>query len=560
MPSNSLFIHMSMTYPLRSLSLAALAFLTAYGSGMAQPMAPKAPGKFNQWSLKDPATDSIAGISLDKAYKLLQGRKSVPVIVGVVDSGIDIAHEDLRDVVWVNPKETPGNNTDDDKNGYVDDVNGWNFMGAKDGTTYESDQDELGQIYTIWGPKYDKADPAKLSIKEKKEYDIYQKAKGRYAQSRAKSEYWKVAIRDTANFNRGINQVVASLKGKPFARENLSAAVVGTDSAALGAKSILDEVFSPDLGSFEYMGFALKASFQRLKPILMTEAEKGSAAGSDARKAVGDDPANPNERYYGSPKLNIGESEELAMHGSHVAGIIGAKRGNGIGVDGVADNVRLMMVGVVPSGGDERDKDVANGIRYAVDNGAKVINMSFGKRFSPYKDAVDAAIRYAEEKDVLLVHAAGNDGQNVDSLPNYPRPEFEDGRVAKNFVSVGNSTMRLGKGLPASSSNYGQQKVDLFAPGTDIDNTTPHNAYQSLTGTSMAAPCVAGVAALIRSYFPNLTAVQVKEILMKSSYKPDVMVRLPGRAGGSLVKFSTLSKSGGIVNAADAVNLAMTYK
>ncbi|RYF69000.1 MAG: peptidase S8, partial [Cytophagaceae bacterium] len=464
------------------LALALMASLGLPICGAAQSLNP--PTKFNQWSYKDPATDSIPGISLDKAYQLLKGRKSVPVVVGVVDSGIDIAHEDLRDVIWKNPKETPGNNADDDKNGYVDDVNGWNFMGAKDGTTYEADLDEVGQITNDWKAKFEKADPAKLSATEKKQYDIYQKAKAQYAKSNARTNSLRVLVRDEATYKRGMEAMATLLTGKAFERESITNVETGSDTAALGAKNLLTEIFAPQAGSFDNLINRVKTVYDRLKPLVLSDIG-GETPPDNARKAVGDDPTNPNERYYGSPKLIIGKSEELAMHGSHVAGIIGAKRGNSVGVDGIADNVRLMMVGVVPSGGDERDKDVANGIRYAVDNGAKVINMSFGKRFSPYKDAVDAAIKYAEEKDVLLVHAAGNNGENVDSLPTYPRPEYEDGTIAKNYMTVGNSTRRLGSALPASSSNYGT-RVDLFAPGTDIDATTPHNGYQSLTGTSMA--------------------------------------------------------------------------
>jgi cell wall-associated protease len=532
-------------------------------AAQAQPMAVKPQGQFDQWSYKNPATDSIPGISLAKAYQLLQGRKSVPVTVGVIDSGIDIAHEDLRDVIWVNPNEKADNNADDDKNGYVDDLNGWNFMGAKDGTTYEADLGEVEQIMALWGPKYETADRAKLTPAQQKQYDIYQKAKARAGQSGARFEYWRYVMQTQTRYESGMDQVLLALKDKPFTEESITGANVGKDSAAVGARSVAGELFPAlkGLGTFETMFERLKLVYPRLKPLIDGEVEKHDkevAAAKDSRKAVGDNPDDPTERYYGSPKLNIGMSEELAMHGTHVAGIIGAKRGNNVGVDGVADNVRLMMIGVVPGGGDERDKDVANGIRYAVDNGAKVINMSFGKRFSPYKEAVDAAIRYAESKDVLLVHAAGNESENVDSTMKYPTPTYEDGTVAKNYITVGNTTRRMDKGLVAASSNYGQKTVDLFAPGTDIDNTTPHNAYQSLTGTSMAAPCVAGVAAMLRSYFPKLTAVQVKDILMKSVYKPDVQVRVPGT--NRTAPFSSLSISGGILNAEQAVKLAMAVK
>lgn len=507
------------------------------------------------WSHLDPAKDSIAGISLNQAYELLKGRTAQPVVVGIIDSGVDIEHEDLKDVIWKNPKETPDNNVDDDKNGYADDLTGWNFMGAKDGTTYATDQEEVTQIYVLWKDKYDKADPKKLKGREVEEYAMYQKAKDRFLKGYKANEAKRLAVSDSARFFAALNTLKPQLAGKPFDISSINDLKPGADSTAAAVKSVLGEVFTEQFRSFDIMFRLLERAYPRLKEALLAETAKSFNLENTGRKAVGDNPLDPNERYYGSPKLNLGDSEELAMHGTHVAGIVGAKRGNNLGVDGIADNVRIMTVAVVPSNGDERDKDVANGIRYAVDNGAKVINMSFGKRFSPFKPQVDAAIRYAEERDVLIVHASGNNAENYDSIPAYPRPEYEDGRTARNFITVGNSTARLNENLPARSSNYGVRSVDLFAPGTDIESTIPRNNYAAFTGTSMAAPCVAGVAALLRSYFPNLTAVQVKDILMKSAYKPELTVVRP--SSKQRVPFSALSVSGGIVNAAAAVKLAM---
>lgn len=507
------------------------------------------------WSHLDPAKDSIAGISLNEAYELLKGRTSQPVVVGIIDSGVDIEHEDLKDIIWKNPKETPDNNADDDKNGYTDDVTGWNFMGAKDGTTYSTDQEEVTQIYVLWKDKYDKANPKKLKGRQVEEYAIYQKAKERFLKGYRTNEAKKLAVSDSVKFFAALNSLKPQLAGKPFEISSINELKPGDDSTASAVKSVLGEVFTEQFRSFDIMFRLLERAYPRLKEALLAETAKSFNLDIQGRKAVGDNPADPNERYYGSPKLLLGDSEELAMHGTHVAGIVGAKRGNSLGADGIADNVRIMTVAVVPSNGDERDKDVANGIRYAVDNGAKVINMSFGKRFSPFKPQVDAAIRYAEERDVLIVHASGNNGENYDSIPAYPRPEYEDGATARNFMTVGNSTARLDETLPARSSNYGVKTVDLFAPGTDIESTIPRNNYAAFTGTSMSAPCVAGVAALIRSYFPSLTAVQVKDILMKSVYKPELTVIRP--SSKQRVPFSSLSVSGGILNAAQAVKMAI---
>lgn len=509
------------------------------------------------WPYLDPTTDSVAGISLYRAYELLKNRKSVPVVVGVLDSGVDITHEDLRDVIWVNPKERPGNQLDDDNNGYTDDMNGWNFMGAKDGTTCEYDQPEITQTYVLLRNKYDKANPATLSPWEKRQYNTYQTAKKQFMRHYTVDQPKRMAFADTINFWMIARRIGARLPDSTTSQTAIRQVDLGTDSVAIAVRTILADGYFPQYGPFSYYLTLVRRNWVRFRQIMGSEAMIAYNPNYNARLSVGDNPGDPTERYYGSPRMIIGESYQLAMHGSHVAGIIAAKRGNGRGIDGVADNVRIMPVSVVPANGDERDKDVANGIRYAVENGAKVINMSFGKRLSPFKEQVDAAIRFAEEHDVLIVHAAGNNGEDYDSLPAYPSARYENGKVAQNVLVVGNSTWRINEGLPSRSSNYGPQTVDIFAPGTEILSTLPHNGYASFSGTSMAAPMTAGVAALLRSYFPKLTAVQVKNILLRSSYKPDVQVRKPGRSG-QMTAFRNLSRSGGLLNAYEAVKLALS--
>lgn len=508
------------------------------------------------WPYLDPANDSIAGINLYKAYELLRDRPSVPVIVGVLDSGVDLTHEDLKDVIWVNSKEVADNALDDDKNGYTDDRNGWNFMGAKDSTTYEYDQPEITQTYLLLKAKYDKADPARISAAEKRQYNTFQTAKKQFLQRYQASQTKRLAFADTTRFWQIAEKINARLPATATTQQAIRAVDVGNDSVAVAVRNLLADVYDPQYGSFTTYSLIIEQNWKRFTQITGSDAMIAYNPDYNPRQAVGDNPADLSERYYGSPHMLIGKSQGLATHGSHVAGIIGAKRGNGQGIDGVADNVRLMPVSVVPANGDERDKDVANGIRYAVENGAKVINMSFGKRLSPFKEQVDAAIRFAEEHDVLIVHAAGNNGENYDSLPAYPSARYENGQIAQNVLVVGNSTWRLNEGLASRSSNYGAETVDLFAPGTEILSTVPHGHYASFSGTSMAAPMTAGVATLLRSYFPSLTAVQVKEILMKSSYKPTIMVRKPGRSNQK-VPFKTLSRSGGLLNAYEAVKMAL---
>ncbi|MFD2935529.1 S8 family peptidase [Spirosoma flavum] len=508
------------------------------------------------WPYLDPTADSVAGISLYRAYDLLKNKQSVPVIVGVLDSGVDLTHEDLRDVIWLNPKEIPNNKVDDDKNGYADDVNGWNFMGAKDGTTYEYDQPEITQTYLVLKSKYDNMDPAKLRPTEKRQYNTYQTAKKQYLLRFQQDQRKRLAFADTVKFWQIADQIQAKLADSATSQSAIRQVDLGVDSVAMMVRTLLADTYLPQYGAFRNYLLLVRRNWTLFRQMTGSDTNIAYNPDYNARKAVGDDPADPTERYYGSPQLLIGQSQQLAMHGSHVAGIIAAKRGNGRGIDGVADNVRIMPVSVVPSNGDERDKDVANGIRYAVENGAKVINMSFGKRLSPFKEQIDSAIRFAEDRDVLIVHAAGNNGENYDSLPAYPSARYENGQTAQNVLVVGNSAWRVGEGLPSLSSNYGVQTVDLFAPGTDILSTLPNNRYASFSGTSMASPMTAGVAALLLSYFPKLTAVQVKDILLKSSYKPDVQVRKPGRSEQKIA-FKNLSRSGGLLNAYEAVKLAM---
>jgi cell wall-associated protease len=425
------------------------------------------------WSALDPTTDSIIGTSLYKAYALLKGRTSIPVIVAVIDNGVDIQHPDLKNVIWTNTKEIPGNGIDDDHNGYIDDIHGWNFRGTADGSIVENEQAEATHVYAIWKMKYDEVDPVNLKGQEKENWKMYRTAK----------------------------------------------------------KVYLDKIKeSKDSSELKY---AYNIHY-------------------NSSELIKDDPANPYQRYYGSPLVKL--SPNLS-HGTHVAGLIGAKNNNGTGIDGIADNVLIMPIVATTSGGDERDKDVANAIRYAVDNGAQVINMSFSKPFSAFKKIVDDAVRYAEKKNVLIVHSAGNDGDDNDTANHYPIAVFENGQKASNFIAVGWSRPAFNYRLAHPYSDYGKKNVDLFAPGSDIFSTVPGNGYDYKSGSSMSAPCVSGIAALLFSYFPTLSTAEIKDILLRSSFKPEIMVNRPGST--AKVLFSSLSVSGGIINAYNAVEMAI---
>ncbi|MBN8877300.1 MAG: S8 family peptidase [Sphingobacteriales bacterium] len=521
------------------------------------------------WHLMDQKDSGYYGISMDKAYAFVQSKKlkSTPVIVAVLDSGVDTTHEDLRPILWRNPGEIPGNGIDDDKNGYVDDVYGWNFLGSRDGTNVEKDSYEAARVYHALKSKWEdkEIDPKTLSAADAKEYEMWKKAKQDVMGISAnpadlkemKSGYAQLSFVDSV-IQIGDSIIRKDLKKDEYTCKDLAAYTPTIDLAGrvkMIMVSICKDNNKDDITNLEILE-DLEAQVSQLESEIAKN-EAVHTAPKDYRNSVVKDNYNDiNDKFYGNNNVMV--SNKSALHGTHVSGIIAAARNNGVGMDGVADNVRIMAVRVVPDG-DEHDKDIALGIRYAVDNGAKVINMSFGKGFSPEKKWVDDAVKYAESKGVLLVHAAGNSAMNVDTSWNFPTPVFQDGKRADNWVTVGASGDPKAGGLIASFSNYGKKDVDVFAPGVKIYSTVPGgNTYQNLQGTSMASPVVAGLAAFILEYYPKLTPEQVKYVIEKSTQKPSGKVIDPGT--GEEVKMSELSVSGGVINAYEAIKLASTLQ
>jgi len=498
------------------------------------------------WQNLDLQTDSVFGISTERAYKeLLKGKKATPVIVGVLDGGVDITHEDLKRVLWVNKKEKPGNGIDDDKNGYKDDVHGWNFLGSEKGSI-EFETLELTRLLRRDMKKFEQV--TTVAKEDEAAYAEYKKMKADFDKQVAEA---KENLAGIEGFKYVLNRIVTKI-GKP----EPTAADFEQYKAADEMESRLKMVMANALKEETYKDF-YKNQIQKGVDHYDEMLKYNLNLEYDPRpELVGDDYANGCERSYG---INDVKGPD-ASHGTHVAGIVAADRTNNIGIMGVADKALIMGVRAVP-GGDERDKDVANSIRYAVDNGAKVINMSFGKTYSWDKELVDEAVKYAVSKDVLLVHAAGNDNKNTDVEVNYPNRNYQSGGVAEAYISVGASGWNNDETLKASFSNYGKTSVDVFAPGQQINSTIPDgDAYAKFDGTSMAAPVVAGLAATIRSYYPKLTAVQVKEIIMKSVVKIDQPVTVMVNDEPVSMPFSDLCVTGGIVNAYNALKLAATYK
>ncbi|MBS1667095.1 MAG: S8 family peptidase [Bacteroidetes bacterium] len=515
------------------------------------------------WHLMDKADDGFEGISINKAYDFvkLKKLKSKPVIVAVIDSGIDTLQEDLKSILWVNPKEKPGNGIDDDHNGYIDDVHGWNFIGGKDGTNVNDDSQEEARVYYMFKDRFEAKDfdPTKLTGDDLYDYNMWLKAKKSVmgddvAESAADllllKRFFATAVKSDSIIQK-------DMKKTEYTGNMLDSFTTSTDDARK-AKAILLYMFKAD----KIMDMTNKEYLNDFSEIVDRDTKKAEAKEKAPKNyrgdVVKDNEQDINDRYYGNTDIMAGDP----MHGTHVSGIIAAERNNGIGIDGIDDNVRIMMVRAVPNG-DEHDKDIALAIRYAVDNGAKVINMSFGKHLSPYKKWVDDAVRYAQSKGVLLVEAAGNDNANLDSTENFPSPIFKDNKErATNWITVGASSDPLAepgfKSYTASFSNYGKHEVDVFAPGVKIYSTLPGgNKYGNLSGTSMAAPVVTGVAAFLLEYYPNLTPQQVKYCIVKSATPPPGKVKKPGTED-EMVDMSDLCVSGGIVNAYQAIKLAST--
>ncbi len=477
----------------RTLSL--LLFVTALALQLHAQSSPKAPAN---WHLLDPELDRVPGISAERAYReLLAGKKPKPIRVAIIDSGFDTAHTDLRDRLWRNPGEVAGNGKDDDGNGYVDDLVGWNFIGAADGRMVRYDTYELTREYVRLAKLYPNAKTAPQEVQL-----YFARVVGDYNWRKLKAE------REKEQFDR-IKQIIS------FSRAHLQK-VLGEP---LNEARVKD--FEPKSEVDEQTRRIMLLTFENgLDSAQIAQGEDqlnyavnyGFNTAFDARTMVDDDPANLSQRHYGNGNVGGGHQE----HGTHVAGIVAALRDNGADGQGVADAVEIICIRAVPEG-DERDKDVANAIRYATDQGARIINMSFGKAYSPEKAVVDSAVRYAISRGVLLVHGAGNDGENNDVEGNYPNPRYADGGAAEAWIEVGASNWSADplKRL-ASFTNYGKTTVDLLAPGVDILSLKNGGGAEENDGTSMAAPVVSGVAAVVWAHYPTLTAVELRKILLES--------------------------------------------
>jgi subtilisin family serine protease len=492
------------------------------------------------WYNKDLKKDKIAGASVDKLYSELLSDKTPKksIIVAVIDGGVDIKHKDLEGRIWKNTKEIPDNGIDDDKNGYIDDIYGWNFIGNSEGKNINRAPLEKTRMLRQMEAKFKDKNASDFSGDNLKEFKLYEKVSKSYYHEFTDDNLQYLNLKDFIDNIDAAKDILTDY----FKKDDYSPSDVNnintTDESLLSAKNFMVYIYKNKIDIED-----IKSYFDYLDETVNYNLNKDFFPRKDI---IGDDLNNFTYTNYGNKNVTGPRAE----HGSFGAGIIAAVRNNGLGVDGVADSVKIMAIRVVPDG-DEYDKDVALAIRYAVDNGAKVINMSFGKDFSPHADKVWDALKYASDNNVLLVHAAGNESENNDTIVHYPTKELKGKGTVENFLAIGANEIKANKNLPATFSNYGKTTVDLFAPGYEVISIAPKDKYSVASGTSFSAPVTTGVAALLWSYFPEKSAAQIKEAMMKSvSDLGNKKVYIPGGRGSKTkVLFSDLSVTGGVVNA-----------
>lgn len=503
------------------------------------------------WFNLDLQQDGVFGISTEKAYQsLLQGRKGSPVIVAVIDGGVDVAHEDLKSRLWINTLDSAATGLDADNNGYANDKYGWNFIGNANGENVQYDNLEITRLMRELEPKYISTLPSTpMGGEERREFEAYQRMVREYARQVQQAQNGQVSYR---GLKITLDNITTKIGKESPEKRDFDKYKPANDLEKLALRIVRSELKTePDYSKLrEQIIEGIEYFDNQVAYHLNQEFE--------SRHIVGDDYENSQEQHYGNPDVTGSDAE----HGTHVAGIIAAQRHNNIGINGVSDQVLIMSIRAVPDG-DERDKDIANGIRYAVDNGAKVINMSFGKSYTKDKQIVDEAVRHAMANDVLLIHAAGNDGKDIDLNPNFPNKYYVDSLginqgTADAWITVGATSWENNANLVATFSNYGQKTVDVFAPGVKINSTMPGSEYKDQDGTSMAAPVVAGLAALIRSYFPELSAIEVKDIIIQSVTPVKQRVKIKHESGRTVrTRLDQISVSGGVVNAYQAIELAI---
>mgnify|MGYP000162688740 FL=1 len=514
--------------------------------------------------------DGVYGCEVNKAYDFLKDRKiKKRPIVALIGTGIDVEHEDIKQAIWVNPKEK-ADGKDNDKNGLVDDINGWNFLGGKDGqvmeaTMREGDREFLRlkdkyADYIFDGKNYNKVIDGKLTKvadpENIEEYNYYRNQVLPESPMAGTYSGWQLTDVLKAYADKFDQMMKERFPGKELTEADFS---ICYDPKA--PRDSLSEVsfmmcamgfgvYKTDKWETVYSGIKSGAQIEQAK----AEYErKVGQFGADGRKdIIGDNYLDINDNKYGNNVLLTAD----AAIGTMEAGIIVAKRENGLGGNGIMDQAEIMTLRVAANG-EPYLKDIALAIRYAVDHQADIIMLPVQNTLYPedQKKWISEALEYAESKGVFCVTPAWEGAQDLAVETYYPNRWMTGKKELTNLMVVCSSDKN---GNPSMNSNYGAKEVDLYAPGMEIYSTYTGDTYQSGTGLGLAAATTVGVAALIKAYYPHLTGTQIRNILLETvTSRKDAEVEkgivVDGKPTQDLFLFGDLCLSGGIINAYQAV-------
>lgn len=502
------------------------------------------------WLHLDIQLDSVPGISLRRAYdSILKDQKGNTIIVAVLDTELDINHIELKNKIWINKNEIPNNGKDDDGNGYIDDVHGWNFLGINKDKSLHFANSEIVRFLRNFKTDHQTNNKSSdtISTQHKRYINLEKDYQKRVESLKKDQEYGDFLVDNYPKSKALLKEIFPKENYTVKQLDSLDAIYSKTDKKKADLIFYMADFIRYDLSVSYIQNYKYTADGKRNKSYNLKYYD---------RDLLNDREENLSYTNYGNP--SISSDLHISEHGTIVSGLIAADRDNQTGIKGIMKEVKIMPLKVSPIGGSVHDKDIALAIKYAVDHGAKVINMSFGKNLSKNKKWVEDAIKYAASKDVLIVSSAGNSNKNLDVVENYPNDqEFSKPEIASNFIKVGAIGWNPNKSFKSYFSNYGKSQVDLFAPGENIKTTKPFDSFKTDSGTSLSAAITSGVAGLIFSYYPELSASEVKRILMESGILCTIPVNIaPYGEKEKLVPFNELSKSGRVLNAYNALLLA----
>lgn len=514
--------------------------------------------------------DGVYGAEVNKAYEFLKEKKiKKRPVVALIGTGLDVEHEDLKQAVWVNPKEK-ANGKDDDKNGLVDDINGWNFLGGKDGRvmetiTREGDReffrlkDKYADYITSNGEFFKIIDGKRTLVPAPENLSEYVYYKTRVLpESEIAKKYggWQIGYVIREYGDKFKSELETKYPGQKITKEQFQTCydpngpVDTLRDIAFTLIALGFQVYKTEDLSVVYENFVMTA-VERAEVEYMNVLKR---YGNDGREdVIGDNYLDIKDTRYGN---NVLLTSDAAL-GTMQAGVIGARRGNARGGDGIMDQARIMALRVMAGKGEPYLKDMALAIRYAVDHQADVIVLPQQNTLYPemQKKWMEEAIRYAEDEDVLVIVPAWELSLDLSKQLFFPNRWMTDGKELTNLMVVASSDKY---GNPSMNSNYGAKELDLYAPGVSVYAAYTGDTYQTGTGMGLASASVAGVAALIKAYYPNLTGSQIRDILLASvtsrkGVEVEKGIEVGGKKTQDLFLFDDLCLSGGILNAYQAV-------